>query len=237
MTKGSQVSQGDREATAKIEVPEQQWDAMFAPSSCLVLDTTVDENGVVNAAPHATCIRVCHDPVSFSVTVSEYSHTAANLKATGQWVVNVVPFDLETLGKVRVAGLPFKHGVSELDRAGLTAVPSLAVKPPRIAECKAHFECVVEWTHEWEGRLMATGKVVAVSIDEDCYDPAGKIRWDRLKPGIFCGFPYDGNFVPVHEPVFVDIPYTGPADWRTDISFAAPPGAPGSPILASNEKR
>lgn len=219
----------------KITVPDEQWDAMFAPSSCLVLDTTVDESGYINAAPHATTTRVCHDPVSFAVTVSSYSHTAANLMATGEWVVNVVPFDLEMLGKVRVAGLPFKHGVNELERAGLTALPSVSVKPPRIAECKAHFECAVEWVHEWENRLMAVGRVVAVSIDDDAYDPAGKIRWDRMRPAIFCGFPYDGNFVPVFEPVHVRIPYDGPADWRTDIPYPAPPGAQGTPVVTSGK--
>lgn len=217
----------------KVTVPAEQWDAMFAPSSCLVLDTTVDEHGQVNAAPHATTTRVCHDPVSFATTVSTHSHTAANLLATGEWVVNVVPFDVDMLGKVRVAGLPFKQDVSELDRAGLTPVPSLTVAPPRIAECKAHFECVVDWTKEWENRLMAVGRVVAVSIDEDCYDPAGTIRWDRLRPAIFCGFPYDGNFVPVFDPVHVTIPYDGPADWRTDIPYLAPPGAQGTPIVAT----
>lgn len=216
----------------KVTVPPEQWDAMFAPSSCLVLDTTVDEQGQVNAAPHATTTRVCHDPVSFATTVSTYSHTAANITATGEWVVNVVPFDLEMLGKVRVAGLPFKHEVNELDVAGLTSVPSLKVRPPRVAECKAHFECVVDWTREWENRLMAVGRVIAVSIDEDCYDPGGTVRWDHLRPALFCGFPYDGNFVPVFEPVHVKIPYDGPADWRTDIPYLAPPGAQGTPISA-----
>jgi flavin reductase (DIM6/NTAB) family NADH-FMN oxidoreductase RutF len=219
--------------TGKIDVPVEQWDAMFAPSSCLVLDTTVDEDGLVNAAPHATCMRVCHDPVYFSVTVNSHSHTAANLRSTGQWVVNVVPFDVQMLGKVRVAGLPFQHGVNELDRAGLTALPSLVVGPPRIAECEAHFECVVEFTHEWQNRLLAIGRVVAVSVDEDCYDPAGRIWFDRLKPGIFCGFPYDGNFVPAYEPVHVEIPYDGPPDWRTDIPYLAPPGAQGTPVARS----
>lgn len=201
----------------KLDVPAPHWDAMFAPSSCLVIDTTVSEDGMVNAAPHATCMRVCHEPMYFSVTVSDYSHTAANLKATGQWVVNVVPFETEMLAKVRVAGLPFREDIDELERAGLTAIAAKQVRPPRIAECRAHFELEVAWTREWENRLMAVGKVVAVSIDEECYDPAGKIYWDKLKPAIFCGFPYDGNFVPVHDPVFVENPYQGDPDWRTDL--------------------
>jgi flavin reductase (DIM6/NTAB) family NADH-FMN oxidoreductase RutF len=41
-----------------------------------------------------------------------------------------------------------------------------AVKPPRIADFKSHFECKVEWTKQWLHRLMVCGKVVAASVDE-----------------------------------------------------------------------
>ncbi|GAA0935051.1 flavin reductase family protein [Pseudonocardia zijingensis] len=202
----------------KVAAPREHWDALFAPSSCLVIDTTVDEAGRINAAPHATCVRVVHEPVSFAITVSEYSDTAANILATGEWVINVVPFDLEVLSKVRTLGLPFAREVDELEKAGLTPVPGLVSKAPRIAECKAHFECTVEWTHLWEGRLMVVGRVVAVSIDEDCYDPSrGLIRWREMKPSAFCGFPYDGNFVAADDPVFVPIAYDGPPEWRPDL--------------------
>ena len=34
----------------KIDVPSAHWDRLFAPSACLVMITTVDEDGRVNAA-------------------------------------------------------------------------------------------------------------------------------------------------------------------------------------------
>ena len=35
---------------------------------------------------------------------------------------------------------------NELAKAGLTADPRARAAPPRIAECRSHFECKVEWT-------------------------------------------------------------------------------------------
>ena len=45
----------------KIDVRPEWWDNVFAPSSCLVLITTVDRDGAVNAAAFGTCTRVCHE--------------------------------------------------------------------------------------------------------------------------------------------------------------------------------
>lgn len=204
-------------ATKKIEIPAEHWDGVFGPSSCLVIDTTVDAQGRVNAAAHATATRVCHNPVDICITVNDFSHTWSNIQETGEFVINVVPFDIDVLEKVRIVGLPFERGVNELERANLTSIPSIAVAPPRVADCKAHYECKVEWTKHWGHRVMICGRVVAVTMDEDCYDPRGLIRWENLKPAHFCGAPYDGNFVGAYEPLFAEMKYDGPRDWRTDL--------------------
>jgi flavin reductase (DIM6/NTAB) family NADH-FMN oxidoreductase RutF len=60
-------------------------------------------------------------------------NTYLNIRATGQFVVNPVPFEARLLEQARIVGLPFAPGVNELERAGLTALPALAMAPPRIA--------------------------------------------------------------------------------------------------------
>ena len=52
----------------KIDVPPEHWDRLFAPSACLVMITTVDGEGRINAASFGTCVRVCHDPVYIAFT-------------------------------------------------------------------------------------------------------------------------------------------------------------------------
>jgi flavin reductase (DIM6/NTAB) family NADH-FMN oxidoreductase RutF len=166
----------------KVDVKPEWWDNIFAPSSCLVLITTVDRDGHVNAAAYGTCTRICHDPVYIAFTCGTGKDTYHNVLATGEFTVNVVPFEQAMLDRVLVCGLPFKGGVNELDKAGLTALPARKLRPPRIAECRSHFECKVAWTRQWVNRLMVCGKVEAVSIDAGCMTEAGFIVWDKVKP-------------------------------------------------------
>ncbi len=194
----------------KVEQPSKFWDRLFAPSSCLAMITTVDAQGRVNAASYGTCTRVNHEPVHIAFTANIDSHNAANVRATGEFVVNLPRFDRQSLEAVRVVGLPFAAGVSELDKAGLTALPSTQVKPPRIAECPRNFECRVLWTKEWSGRLMVVGEVLVAAVDADCVDPQGYVVWDKVRSAHYCGAPYGGRFVAAYETMAVDVPYDGP---------------------------
>jgi flavin reductase (DIM6/NTAB) family NADH-FMN oxidoreductase RutF len=194
----------------KLDQPPKLWDRLFAPSSCLAMITTVDRAGRANAASFGTCTRVNHEPVYVAFTITVGKDTANNVLATGEFVANLPRFDRAMLEKVRVVGLPFAPGTSEIEKAGLTPLASTVVKPPRIVECPRHFECRVAWTKEWVGRLMVCGEVVAASVDADCVDGDGYVLWDRVKSAHYCGAPYGGRFVAAHETMAVDIPYDGP---------------------------
>jgi flavin reductase (DIM6/NTAB) family NADH-FMN oxidoreductase RutF len=199
----------------KIDVPTEHWDRVFAPSSCLVMITTVDGDGHINAASFGTCVRVCHDPVYIAFTVGATKDTYHNVLATQQFVVNVPPFERAILEKVRIVGLEFPPRVNELEKAGLTAIQSKIVKPPRIAECRSHFECEVEWTKQWLNRLMVVGKVVAVSVDEGCVDENGYVVWDKLKPAHYSGHEYKTKFVAAYRTMEVDMVYRDPVGSRS----------------------
>src|ERR1700745_157204 len=105
----------------KVDVPPEHWDRLFAPSSCLVMITTADNEGRVNAASFGTCVRVCHDPVYIAFTVGATKDTYRNVLETNEFVVNVPSFDRSILEKVRVVGLEFPPGVDELEKARLTS--------------------------------------------------------------------------------------------------------------------
>jgi len=219
-------------STTKIDIKPENWDSIIAPTSCLVIITSVDENGNVNAASYGSTVRVCHDPVNLAFTCTAGSDTHDNVLATGEFVINLVPFDEKLLEKVLMIGLPWKRGINELEMAGLTAIPSKTVAPPRIAECYAHFEMKVEWTHPWLHRRTVTGAVQAVSINEDCVDENEMIIWERAKPAHYCGGRYMDQFVPANEPMRVDW------DWRyleakgvTDADFRSAEAGVEDPVL------
>ncbi|HWL04024.1 MAG TPA: flavin reductase family protein [Xanthobacteraceae bacterium] len=201
-----------------INQPEKYWDRLFAPGGHAAMITTVDSQGRVNAASYATCVRIVHNPVQIAFTTSQKGDTGKNLLATGQFVVNLPQFEKDILEKVRIVGLPFAPGVNELEKAGLTALPSTIVKPPRIAECMRHFECEVVWTKEWLGRMMVVGNVVAASVEASCVDDKGYILWDRIKPVAFAGAPYVNMFAAGYETIQVGIPYDGPEVGDADRS-------------------
>ena len=194
----------------KLDQPRRFWDRLFAPSSCLAIITSVDREGRANAAAYGTCTRVNHEPVHIAFTANIDSHTARNVVDTGEFVVNLPRFDVKSLEAVRVVGLPFAAGVNEVEKAGLTALPSTTVKPQRIAECPRHFECKVEWTKDWLGRRMIVGDVVAASVDADCVDEQGYVLWDKVRSAHYCGAPYGGMFVAAYETLAADVPYEGP---------------------------
>ena len=104
-------------ALTKLDQPPKHWDRLFAPSSCLAMITTVDPEGRVNAASYGTCTRVNHEPVYIAFTTSLPSeralgHTADNVLATGEFVVNLPAFDRASLEQVRVVGSSVRRRVS-----------------------------------------------------------------------------------------------------------------------------
>ena len=194
----------------KLDQPRIWWDRLFAPSSSLAIITTVDRLGRMNAAAYGTCTRVHHEPVHIAFTANIGSDTARNVSDGGEFVVNLPRFDRQCLEAVRVVGLPFEFGVNEIEKAGLAAITSTKIAPPRIREMPRHFECRVQWTKEWAGRLMVVGEVVAASVDSDCIDGEGYLLWEKTAPVHYCGAPYGGKFVAMCDVMAVDVPYEGP---------------------------
>jgi flavin reductase (DIM6/NTAB) family NADH-FMN oxidoreductase RutF len=196
--------------------PEKWWDRLFAPAGNVGLVTTVDADGRVNAASFATVVRIVHNPVQIAFTASSRGNTVANIEQTGEFVVNLPHHERSLLEKVRVAGLPFEQGVNELDKAGLTAIPSRTVQAPRVADCLRHFECEVVWTKEWLNRKMVVGNVTACSVRTDLVGEHGWIKWDLAKPTTWCGMQYVDRFAGQFDLMTVDMVWDGPENSRSD---------------------
>jgi flavin reductase (DIM6/NTAB) family NADH-FMN oxidoreductase RutF len=62
-----------------------------------------------------------------------------NVEETGEFTFSLATWDLRFQMNTTSAAVP--HGVDEYPIAGLTAAPSKLVKPPRVKESPAAFEC------------------------------------------------------------------------------------------------
>ena len=106
--------------------------------------TTVDPQGVVNAAPYSFFNCLSADPAILALGV-EYRPTGAqkdtgrNVRDTLAFTVNVVSGGL--VDAMNVCAVPFPPGIDELAEAGLTAMPGVKVPCPWIGEAPAAFEC------------------------------------------------------------------------------------------------
>lgn len=111
----------------------------------IALTTTIDEYGRVNAAPISFFNVVGANPATVILSPGnrpdngEPKDTARNIEANREFVVNLIDEPLAEAMNLCASPLPF--GESELDLAGLTTAPSIAVAPPRIAECPVALEC------------------------------------------------------------------------------------------------
>jgi flavin reductase (DIM6/NTAB) family NADH-FMN oxidoreductase RutF len=144
--------------------------------------STVSPRGAVNLAPFSFFNGVGAVPptVVFSVVNrrdGSKKDTLLNAQATGEFVLSTASYDLREAVNATSEELPYE--VSELDHCGLTAAPSLRVRPPRVKEARAHIECVVhQIVAVGEGPLAASlviGRVVHLHVDDAVLDDKGHI--------------------------------------------------------------
>lgn len=181
----------------------------------IALITSIDRNGVVNAAPFSFFNVLSHDPAIVTLGI-EQRHSGApkdtvrNIRETAEFVVNLVD---ETIAEaMNVCAIDFPEGVDELFEAGLTAAPAVAVKPPRIGESPVNLECrlVQELRLGDAGkRSIILGEIVYCHVRDGLVDERCRIETDKMK---LVGRLAGTGYVRLSDPFSMPrIPY---ADWK-----------------------
>jgi flavin reductase (DIM6/NTAB) family NADH-FMN oxidoreductase RutF len=149
--------------------------------------TTIDKDGHVNLSPFSFFnvfganppIMVFSPARSGRTGVTKNTHD--NVLEVPECVVNIAPYDI--LYQMNLAAGMYPKGVNEFEKSGLTAVASVKVKPPRVAECHASFECkvinVIETGDGGGAGNLIVCEVVMMHIDDAVLDSEGSI--DPLK--------------------------------------------------------
>jgi len=165
----------------KKEVPADfMWhlDEVMIPYPVAII-TSLDISERINAAPFGLILPYCSVAKNpqLLVCMAAMWHTSKNILATKEFVVNYAPFSL--LEQVSETGKMFAEGVNELERTGLTALPAIKVKPPRIKECFQHIECVLDRIDRpTENQTNFIGNVVSISMNKEL---CGKSRDEKLR--------------------------------------------------------
>lgn len=146
--------------------------------------TTIDHNGVVNAAPFSYFTGISIEPplVVFAV---ERRHgnkkdTVINIEETKEFVVNVVTID--NVNEMNETSQDYDHDIDELAFSSLTEIPSQFVKPPSIQESPVHLECKLDQIIEVGSspHSLIIGEVKVITLKDDLYDN-GRLDMNKLQ--------------------------------------------------------
>jgi flavin reductase (DIM6/NTAB) family NADH-FMN oxidoreductase RutF len=134
--------------------------------------STLSADGVTNLAPFSFFQMITPQPPTLMICPQHHGDgslkdTARNIQATGEFTVSLVPFAL--VHQMNETSFAFGNATSEFETVGVTAAPSYAVKPPRVAGSPMSFECrTAAFTlHPAEHPTCAIilGEVIAAHVD------------------------------------------------------------------------
>ena len=142
----------------------------------IVLVTTLNADGVSNIAPKSWISMMAFEPPIVALGCNLRHWTARNIIRSGEFVVNVPGAELADL-VWRCHELPHPRPV---EAAGLTPVLSVKVAPPRVEECRAHLECVLDRHVEYGDEVVLLARIVDVSVDSEALQSSEAYEYLRL---------------------------------------------------------
>lgn len=133
--------------------------------------STISPEGVRNLAPFSFFNVVCGDPpvICFSpIWRNPPKDTIVNIRATGEFVVNIVSEDFAD--RMNICSGEYPSSVDEFSLSGLTPVDSVVVRPPRVKESHVNMECrlmqIVDVSARPMGGSLVIGEVVRFHVDD-----------------------------------------------------------------------
>ncbi|HIE33546.1 MAG TPA: flavin reductase family protein [Candidatus Altiarchaeales archaeon] len=139
----------------------------------VVLVSTVDGEGRVNAAPFSFVMPVSMNPPLVAFASGHDKDTLSNIRETKEFVVNIPP--KEILENLWVCGNGFPRGVNEIEESGLAEEKSETVKAPRIKECIGWFECKLESEVDVGDHIIVIGKIINAEVKDSLIDENGNL--------------------------------------------------------------
>ena len=150
--------------------------------------------GIINLAPFSFFNAVGADPLYMIISIGHNEagkpkDTANNIRASGEFVVNLVTEDL--LDAMNVSAADFPPEQSELAAAHLHPAPSVRIKTPRVAEAQASLECKLFSAQALGANTLFIGEVVMFHVADRLLGPRLHINGfspiGRLgSPSVYC---------------------------------------------------
>jgi flavin reductase (DIM6/NTAB) family NADH-FMN oxidoreductase RutF len=150
--------------------------------------STIDKAGNVNLSPFSffNCFGANPPILVFSPARrgrdNTTKHSYENVLEVPEVVINVVNYAM--VQQMSLASTEYPKGVNEFVKAGFTPVPSTLVKPPRVGESPAAFECkvldVIKTGDQGAAGNLIICEVVLMHLREEVLDVDGKIDPNKM---------------------------------------------------------
>jgi flavin reductase (DIM6/NTAB) family NADH-FMN oxidoreductase RutF len=139
--------------------------------------TSLNAAGQLNAAPFSFFNAFSGDPPVVGIGIGSHEpgrakDTRRNIRETKEFVVNLVSED--TAEVMNITAIEFESSVNEIAEAELETLPSVHVKPPRIAASPVSIECaLMQIVDLGPENSLVLGRVLAMHVRDDLViDPA-----------------------------------------------------------------
>lgn len=149
--------------------------------------STLSDDGVPNLAPFSYFNAVGSKPPTLMFCPAnrpdgQKKDTLRNIEQNGQFVVNVVSFDLAE--KMNQTSGTYEFAIDEFEACGLQPARSVRVRPPRVAEARVHFECqvhsIIHLGTGPGGANMVIGSILLIHVRDDVLNERGRADPARL---------------------------------------------------------
>lgn len=150
----------------------------------ICLASTIDKEGNVNLSPFSYFNLMGQNPpiCVFSplrkMRDGSTKHTLENIWDHPECVINIVNYDI--VQQQSLSSVEYPKGVNEFVKAGLTAIDSEIVKPPRVAESPFQLECkilnVISISDEPGAANLIVAEVVRLHVQEELLDENEKVH-------------------------------------------------------------
>ncbi len=154
----------------------------------IALASSIDRDGNINLSPFSFFNMVSTRPpiLVFSpsrrVRDNTTKHTLENVREVPEVVINIVTYEM--VEQVSLASCDYPKDVNEFVKSGLTALSADVVKPPRVKESPASFECkvnqIISLGDEGGAGNLVICEVLRIHIKEDILDTVTTIDPRKL---------------------------------------------------------
>ena len=148
--------------------------------------SSIDPAGILNLAPFSffTVASVQPPVLCFAPLLTEdrrEKDSLVNIRQTGEFVVNIVSYELAEHMNQTSAAYPAE--VSEFEAAQLSCEPSTQIKPPGVGEALVRFECqlrqIISFGSEPMAGNLILGDICHIHLHADIYKN-GKVDFEAL---------------------------------------------------------